>query len=356
MAPARDQDLAHDFRALYLRYSVRAESRYAALFRTGTIEAKYEPASEPGKPLPGPGWRRVFLPYVGPLPSKPVIQAIVPLTSSETTAASLLLILNEAAFACCGLTEHIKCKVLTTTSPPQKDEEGKPIKQLELQEFGFDPIITSTKRTRPLTIRAQTAMGFSFDQHVSDRRYVASSYELIPTGAEPWSFAKICFARGAHRGLEPRDGEYSSPTWVQFLPSANFGETEFKAPTPQGNDWVWLLTNNPQPPQREEQFKYFVLLTETVWDVRGDNSQRRVLGIKEARLVPSGAGWELRFTGAGTEARLLEVQVVPGEPAPTEANFWEGLIKPFDKSGAPSEASYRVTRMSKPVTLTGKAS
>ncbi len=184
----------------YVRYALRAHSRYAGLFaqrRQPTITRTNESRSI--------CWRSAFLRYAGPTPSLPVIRAIVPLTEPAGDSgaldlvAPLLVVVDEQAFDRCGITEALECQVIAEDVTMSDSPIAKPHLQ-----YGHDPIIDTTvdprhfARTKPVSMRVEGPFGYTFDTDARQPLFVASSYLIRPPeldGIRAWDFAKVRFRR-----------------------------------------------------------------------------------------------------------------------------------------------------------------
>lgn len=416
-----EDSFARDLLARYVRYGLRVHSRYEPLFRRTREKAAPVTSTQPhaiygeARNLTGVGWRRALVRYRGPRPLKPVVQAIVPLTLSdekEGGAAPFMLVLDETMFAQCGITEWIECEIVKVALPDADKSDnrdkidcgGTLVTRKLLHQAGYDPLITADNAAcampsaddvtlRPLLVGP---FGHTKDTGARQPLLASSSFLVEPRDeaagwrAHSWDFAKVRFRRLSGDDLLDNDageGDWTEPTWVQFLPSSGFdlsrkrGEAiDLVAEWDVGAKAIRLGTSsvevNPFPAMKKfSMFKYCLLLTFQVKDFRGKGKyevyhdcvkldfaadDKSLYGAYDRAADPQSA--------AVLTARLVEVQSVPARPRggaePYEyedlpqvgANedfgqkFWAALFDRPDVGTAPN-AKYRITRISPPVSV-----
>jgi len=395
-----------DARAYYIRYGVRAHSRYRGLFASlaHPVVGKHHvnlngtgggAAALKSYSLSGVGWRRAFVPYRGEKPPKPVVRAIVPLSRAyhEGTefdkVSPLMVTLDETMFGFCGITEAIECEVERVTLPPGETFDDGTGTRRQLFQAGPDPILDiKTYHNKlnadagSLTLRCDEPFGHTFDTDARQPLFNSTSLILRPDPSfRPWDFARIRFrrvSRGAAQTGTTTQGEWTTPLWVQFLPSSTFGldneDGQHITLTSQQGRLVltFPVRANPQVdpnPQLHPSaprlpwssngqtltfFKYWLLFTEAVTDFRGKRDREQYLADVQVEPVAAADGSvTLSFNPPAAAAgrdnircRLLEVQVPPGGQI---GDLWKAL---FDlRPGAENSPDYldataRITRVS----------
>lgn len=370
-----------DLRAYYVRYAVRAHSRYKGLFEqlavpvTSRQEIKLNGGA--GVMLTGTGWRRAFVPYRGPKPPKPTIKAIVPMSKvsdQKEGVSSLMVVLDEAMFSFCGITEAIECEVELAQLP--KDGLPKELSDFSLFQVGPDPLLSEKTykekfKKEPgqeprLILSCQDPFGYTFDTDARQPLFSSSSLILSPqyqtSGAAKgslagWDLARIRFRR-VSQAVPPSDiaargaeEEWTKPVWVQFLPAASFGldfeGTVIQTEKPGGKRAFELKVLSQNPFGEDKFFKYWLLLTSTVTDFRGLKEREQYVASVPAKVSVVGSTAAIEFQppadlqDKNLKCRLLEVQVPPKETQDTD--LWKDLLG-LDADS--NDAKARITRIS----------
>lgn len=390
-----------DPRAYYVRYAVRAHSRYKPLFTslatpvTSRQLLKLKEALPDNTtvvretPVSGVGWRRALVPYRGPKPPRPVVKAVVPLSQAAgegETVAPLLVVLDETMFSFCGITESVECEIELAQLPKDLNPA-----EHRLFQVGPDPLLSTgtyvekLKTIRRLVLRCEDPFGYTFDSDARQPFFSSTSLTLKPEfkhGAKDdslasWDMARIRFRRLSHLPAEGDAGgaedEWTKPTWVQFTPAASFGLSWATATAARrsagpaggatsvvlkvGGDGVEQLFN----PEGGRLFQHWLLLTKSVRDFRGFREREHYVAtvraavreeggaaLIEARLPEKEKDGELR-------CRLMEVQVTPKD-SPSGDDPWADLLGGGGESAAAADpeakdAKGRVTRISPVVVL-----
>ncbi len=362
--------------ARYIRYALRAYSRYAGLFAR-----RLEPTTTRSNRTPSIGWKSVFLRYVGATPQRPIVRAIVPLTepageaSGHSALPPLLVVLDEVAFEQCGISEGLECEVMSE-EPTQPASDGSPRKNV--LQYGRDPIVdrpigngTTVPLPDSLSLSVEGPFGYTFDTDARQPRFGASSY-LVSPPADPrvraWDFLKVRFRRLAERRTaaqpsmihehpadHPSLANWTSPTWVQFTPSNHFGVPWKNVKALPIQDDIQLVVQTAEDDVRRDtsQFIYFALVTASVRDFRGEIGQERYVEDAFAPAIPGkkGGGVLFSFASRGQHTlamwvRIVEVQVAFNAVVPqTSREFWAQLLDAED-GHEPRDAGYRITRIS----------
>lgn len=347
------RDRIPDDRSAWVRYSVRIRSRYQGLF----------PALSPVVARAGgSSWKRAYARYVGRGVSRPVVQAIVPLTrGDESGVASLLVVLDETAFTQAGISESLEAKIDSVESPANRENH--------YRELGRDPIIQvepSSPVAGALSVPVTGPFGHTHDDEgVRFPAFGASSYILHPpAGARPWDFARIRLRRVHEEGAPERPSDWTSGHWVQFLPGSEYG-SNYRVET---DDVVNISFDDPHGTfavlQASKRFAYVALVTKKTTDFAGVEGEKYVsIHLCQSKIADKRV--TLSFAFGPTEStvthrvRVIEVQLGPetqasqlfdvmtvtsttGKTNPA-VKFWAGLA-PADGS----EATHRITRISGP--------
>jgi hypothetical protein len=358
-------DRVEDARAQYTRYGLEVVSRYAGVYSDHASVV----AQTPG--LNGRGWKRAAFANIGPRPAKPVIKAIVPLTRPTTPQSlpPLLVLLEDAAFAQCGVSEWIEAEVVQTHS-------YRTGQKMDLLEIANDPILTPNAQVRsaasPRAFTVSGPFGYTFDDvAVRQPLFAASGYLLdAPTDPskdlhlQPWDFVRIRMRRiadWAAPGLA-LESDWTQPTWVQFLPSSSFGyfpddpDGRPSATSPRPGVYRLPMAAN-EIIDKSKRFTYGVLVTRGITDVRGDTSHEVYEKLVQGACVLEGHNTFVEFTMGAVDAkiarwlRIIEVQVTPDWASSRdtlltdEADFWRHLLE-LDAGAERGDARYRITRIS----------
>lgn len=415
----QEESFAKDLLSRFVRYGLRVYSRYEGLFPAEAKprvtkqflvnDANNAPNNDPPI-LSGTGWRRVLIRYRGAKPTKPVVQAVVPLTQNYEAAekaGSLLLVLDETMYEQCGITERIECEVMTAALPKgenqivcganvlrslphQADQESL------LHQAGHDQLVRTDNAAcelpdpakQTLALELVGAFGHTFDTGARQSLFGSSSFIVRPyiwnngqKQAAAWDFAKVRFRRLS--GSEPPEVEaeekdWTEPLWVQFLPAGNFDlETPLNESLKLTLDLtakkITLSNNAAENPFLSmatfKMFKYCLLLTFRVKDFRGVDEGHEVyhdcvrLDFLEenGRLVLKGdyAGAAAGEISDLLSARLIEAQTTREKPSDDFAEllpevgaadfarqFWEKL---FAAEATGENTQFRITRISESV-------
>ena len=356
-----------DLRAQYLRYGLRVFSRYESIFEDHLPVTTVQPSRKGS--LFGVGWDRVFVPYRGPIPSSPVIKAIVPLTTSHGRGLpTLLLVLDESAFGQCGITESIECRIELA-----KKGEGGP----DLYELGADPILSIKKnvgwldngKQRYLAVKGPT--GYTFDTDARQSLFARSNYEIVPPKiASSWDMAKISFRRlSGNKEIDlarnkTLDHDWTTAHWVRFLPgpllvwkkdqNAAHGDalisTNEKSTISFPNLSSRIDVNYYDSIDQLKRFKYYLIVTRQVHEYRGFEDQEiyekdyLLKEFKDKRCTIHNYS-ALDLLNNSYRGRMVEVQVagVPGEAPGEDRTLGEVL---FEQDPVTREPEGMITRVS----------
>jgi hypothetical protein len=374
-----------DLRAYYVRYGIRAYSRYRGLFRELTFPKVSKHRLDAPTPftLSGVGWRRAFLAYRGPRPKKPIIRAIVPLSKSYEDdkqgdlVAPLMVTLDETMFSFCGITETIECEIERANLPPGETFKCGADAKSSLFQIGPDPILSTgtyecqqPANTERPTLPCQEPLGHTFDTDARQPLFNSTSLIVRPTALfapgngtqalRAWDFAKVRFRRLGRADDADLSGgsddEWTSPVWVQFIPSSTFGVFAWdKSNGPRhsmaadGTVRVEIDRGPSAPLAAANVFEYYMLFTNTVSDFRGKSDREQFLSCKKIALQVGGNAADpiaITFTppqNPDLRCRLLEVQVhKPG--AEVADDLMNDLFAPVGDEL--SDAKARITRVS----------
>jgi hypothetical protein len=368
-----------DLRAYYVRYAVRAHSRYKGLFpqlaTPVTSRQEFRPDGGPPVEVSGTGWRRALVPYRGPKPPKPVVKAVVPLSQDvqgepgrSGQTAPLMVVLDEAMFSFCGITELVECEVELAQLPKDLAAEGRRLFQVGPDPLlGIDTYVEKLKNVGRLVLRCEDPFGHTFDTDARQPLFSSTSLTLRPqpeaqvaglASLAAWDMARVRFRRLSNLKAKGEGGgadeDWTKPTWVQFLPAASFGlqwvkEADTHGAAAGGNLAFELkvLVEDPFLFDAEGKFfKYWLLVTKAVRDFRGFRERERYVDTVPA-TVRNGAGTaSVEFRppeqgGAALMCRLVEVQVSPADEPGTD--IWKDLLDVNENS---DDAKARITRIS----------
>jgi hypothetical protein len=360
----------------YVRYALRAHSRYAGLF-----PQRRQPTTTRTNESRSISWQSAFLRYAGPTPSLPVIRAIVPLTEPADSArgldvvAPLLVVLDEQAFDRCGVTEALECQIMAEeTSVYVKPPPDPEIDQKTHLQYGHDPIIDTAvdprifDRSAPVSMPVDGPFGYTFDTDARQPRFVASSYLIRPpeiNGVRAWDFAKVRFrrlaegpTRGAAPDASPRPADadaklWTRPLWIQLPPSRRFNLAWKEVAVRQVSDRIEIATPSGERGDLSDhtaRFAHYVLVTAAVRDFRGSAGHERYIEIALARVGGQDSSVlltsePLANPGSGEQRwiRIVEVQIGHNVVPPSVSDeFWRQLLDA--ESG--EDAKYRITRVS----------
>jgi hypothetical protein len=366
---------SNDLKATYLRFGVRAYSRYAGILNSGySAEARQDPDA--------PAWRSCFVPCRKFVNIKPLdVKLILPLTrkASDEQLPGLMVLLRGPWFQEGGLGELIEAEVQSAPDPDYADD-AKPT--TFYYQYGPDPILNSTLSVAPLVVgqddvqlrRLTGPVGHTFDVGSDDPLFVNTSFLLSPPEIrrpnkqkvretvpnDPWSFCRIRLKRVIHldqEGPKKAESQFTQPFWVQYLPDFSiFGGIDVSDLFLKMTDATHLqLRDNAGPKQLDGQgyFSLLVVLTRRVIDATGSEGQEEFAGLFQ-KADPS--NWALVGTQAVADyqtsefrARVIEVQ--PGSaagPLPKLSSadtLWDAMFR----SDLKDSARARITRISSPV-------
>lgn len=380
-------DFKNEKRAQYVRYGMRVISRYAGLMkgqRAFQESEEYVLLDDGGKSveyqMPGLGWKRVFIPYRGQRPSKPVIKALIPLTASpeyflndsslqQPSASPLLVVLEEQAFKECGISESITIQL--EVAQGSELVGGVPN---ELYQVGSDPILESNGTIyKPDASDTSSPLrgpyGHSYDLDSRQPLYSASSY-LIPrillqqglspvNISQPWTFAKVMLRRLS--GKKTIDESivnaeinevFTKPVWIQFLPDRDtiFGEISL-AKTVAG----YSISINCSQPIPGTPFDFWLLITDKIVDYKGHQESelyRGVVKLTSGGNSLTGTTGGLEFDPNNCRMRIIERQVATIAPLPDavgthsiDDDLWWSIL-----GNTENDAPARISRISSPRT------
>jgi len=366
---------SNDLKATYLRFGVRAYSRYAGIL-SSDYSAEARPDADSGV------WRSCFIPCRKFLDIKPLdVRLILPLTRKATDEQlpGLMVLLRGPWFQEGGLGELIEAEVQVAPDPTYSDG-GTP--QKFYYEYGPDPILTSNAPATLLTVGEDEVhfrpligpVGHTFDVGSDDPLFVNTSFllsapeirhpneEHLKKGVsnDPWSFCQIRLKRVIHLGQGGRkkvESQFTQPFWVQYLPDFSiFGGIDVADLFLKMVDATHLeLRDNTGPKQLNGDgfFSLFVVLTRRVTDATGSEGQEEFAGLFQ-KIDPS--TWEIVGRRTVTDyktsefrARVIEVQPGKGSASlpklATDDTLWDAMfrldLKDSDRA--------RITRISSPV-------
>ena len=137
-----------------------------------------------------------------------------------------MLVLDQTAYAQCGITEQIECELVKVNDSANN----------QLYQLGHDPILRvdtddlPTPQNVTLKFKLVGAFGHTFDTGARQPLFGSSSY-IIQAGLkdnqynfEDWGFAKLRLRRlsGNADSVVPDENDWTDPVWVQFPPSSKF--------------------------------------------------------------------------------------------------------------------------------------
>lgn len=371
-----EHDVEGDRRALLYRFGLTAWSRYEGLIPTAREKVMATISLDGGTKSISHPWRRLVVPcrWVDAVPL-PKIKLAVPLTeASGSSAAGLLVVLNEPWYEVGGLAETLSTEVLTV-----KDPKGQ-----SRPELGPDPILTGAgwDPKQSVSIEAEAPFGHTFDTDAKNPLFLATSFVLpapkAASGDLSWHFARIRFQRTLRIDGTYRKSVPTSPLWVQFLPSSSAydfatknGAVPFDALALEIDPGVRLVARGAHDgvkvgskvkPAQESRVRFVqvLLLTRRIRDVSGRPGESYA-GLYQ----PAGETWtpidappQLPKSPEGYLARLVEVQErIPEVETGGTTDFWSRLFPPgpSTEGGFGDDAQARIVRVSSPIPMDGPA-
>ena len=395
-------DLSSDLRALYFRFAIRIYSRYDGLpdfspFTTGaSVTSRIALTDTQGSADGFTVWKRIFVPArVAPNAkmAKPKVLLCIPLTTAldpqgypilsgsasapSVSRTDLLVIADEPWHQTAGLAEQLIASIESTTNP---DRTTRP-------QIGPDPILSGAALDQALAATFQaangtsaqsigTAMGATFDE-VTDAPLFANTCfhvrlpQIQDTAGKfnqslDWVMAKLQFSRAIDTGMyDPTLGTApQSPltdgTWVQLLPSSDhFNSSAGPVAVTDlvfQTDTVVSLRKRASPATvvslqpsvaSSNQLEVWALLMQSIVDAAGLPAE-----VYTGLICLSGTSVNLTATSPtlanADHLYLLEVQKTVEAPLPTATNppDWLERLFPSSDPSAPTNAAYRVVRLS----------
>ncbi len=335
-------DYEKDLSGRYMKYRLRAFSRYAGLAKDYPAYLSHQRPLEtaPGAPneANAAGWARAYVAYEGPPPVRPSILATIPLTDSPMKGRGdlpcpLLLVLDQPPFTG-GIDEEITCEVL---------------------QYGRDPILSADSvdpEFEALTLEVEGPYGHSRDTDAQRPLYTLGSYIVYPpklTSAAAWDMAQLRFRR-THQSLgkadeAARSSEWTDPRWVQFLPQRSFGG-DLAAIFDEARRVLTVALTFSAAPEPEVHFEYLFLVTQRIVDYRGRNDMEEIVDIVPASRQPGDPvtfvhEFDAPLPQRQYSVRLCEVQLATDETLPRDIR-----ASLLDGSKDAKDAGFRLTRIS----------
>lgn len=202
-----DEPAGADASPRYVRYTIEASHRYAALYlpmmRTEDGRNHFEPyVAEQSFAIPGgtqpatDHWKRAFRPGANvPHVPRPAVRLVVPLTRSlerdAGTGADLLVVLNEEVDTISPLLTRLEAGIEVVT---RKWEDGTAESRLE---FGPDPILSCKAQSGTFVgLSCVGPLGHTFDTDSREPYFVGMSYVVKASPVmQAWDMAKLSFRR-----------------------------------------------------------------------------------------------------------------------------------------------------------------
>ena len=365
---------SNDLKATYLRFGVRAYSRYAGILSSNySIEARPDADSR--------GWKSLFIPCRKFVDIKALdIKLILPLTrkASDEQVPGLMVLVRGPWFQEGGLGEFIEAEV-EIAPDPRYPVGGKPT--TFYYQYGPDPILKSSPATQLVKgtdeVRFGTLtgpIGHTYDVGSDDPLFVNTSFLLSPptithnnnakinepVANDPWSFCQIRLKRVIHLNQDESkkvESKFTQPFWVQFLPDFSiFGGIDVSNLVLKMIDASHLQFQDDTAAKEisaQGFFSLYVVLTRRVVDATGSEGQEEFVGLYQKA---NSSTWSLvgpqtvaDYMTGEFRARVIEVQAGSGSgPLPTLASadsLWDALFRADQQDSARA----RITRISAPV-------
>jgi hypothetical protein len=360
----------NDLRSTYLRFSLRAYSRYAGILRNNAFVDATGPESEI--------WKSCLIPCRKVVNVKPPdLKLILPLTQSQPGESSpgLLVLLRGPWFQEGGLGEAIEAVVDSVANPEEAASTT------YYFQYGIDPIL-ATKENKGAPLDRSKAniefkniigpIGHTFDVNSDDPLFVNTSF-LLPAPSlsgqaaphQPWNFCRLRLKRVIyldHAGNRKAESAETSPHWVQFLPASSiFGKLDVSALKLSKNSGGQQLQFTEQDVPRtlepayspQKVFTLYAVITQAVMDATGMQGQEEYVTV--ARQETDGRIWTVLGPALSEQAtyraRVIEVQAGQNrasQPYQSADILWKSI---FDDS-VPDTDRARIVRISPPIEST----
>lgn len=233
-----------DSRALYCRYFLTIQSRYAPLLEKPTVS------------FPVGLYRRGLVPYRGRVPKPPLVLAVIPLTQSllipgaippiSPTATPILVLLDECWFREYGPGERLLAKLDREPNDPGEDifisPDGSWVTRENPRPYRIGPLpdhftakpgagearyllgraTAEQDNANPKLLPVYGPFGFSFDE--STDQSLASSTAFVvspPNESRPHFALTLRFQRKLEFPSRGDESEWSGPYSVHLLPDSN---------------------------------------------------------------------------------------------------------------------------------------
>jgi hypothetical protein len=346
-APIHVELFDQDRRAQLERYAVRVFSRYA-----GLSPLRFVDGQKPGER--GRSWKSAYLPYRGGIPKVPLVRAWMPLTESvekgPAEVAPIMVVLNEAAFDHCGISEGLQVQVIQST--PVKAEFGtEPAAPEAIAQLGPDPVLYQDNPAELYKLQVGESrefselsgpFGYSQDPERSEALFNYSSYVVHPIdGMRPWDLAQVRFRRlTGVAELDAAGANWSAPSWLQFLPAAN-GLSDVRV-SRQGKRLTLTLPkpSHYQQPTTElsRRFFYVLVMTQKIGNyLKRSNNQEQYEktvmcrdGLNQNGELELVAEMPVQYKSKNCRIRIMEVQIATlgGAQVPQSGeSFWQGAFE-----------------------------
>lgn len=398
-------DRRGDGRALYSRFGLEAPSRYFSVTEV-TVTARQKLKKPSGGHVFDP-WRRHLMPVRLRHPLKrPLIRAMLPLTSSDNTAAinplhnpgsspGMMILLAEPFYQQAGIVEQLDCEVVTGKAG-----------QEEYLQAGFDPVL-SKKQLAAVTGNHQhrlvldAPVGLTFDVGATDPLITSSCFfcrvpeELHDDFAQNAgkigattanTFFKVRLRRAIRERVDPQESadevqvreslasEWTESEWVRLLPDAKSlllawpsaldGKRTLVLQSDGTTDVAGWQDPYPWPVEASAdflstRFSYALLVSRMLPDTSG-----RLREIYHCALRGNGNGKfgpfkktekNLKTEDKGKQIVVRIMELFHRSPLPAESDLWTTLFpnEPERPDLDPREdAGARIERMSVPFKIT----
>lgn len=388
-AQIHEENMSHDLRASYFRYSIIVTSRYKGLRNFHVRHVQSLLALETPVPDKSPQkfttWKRFYIPcrWTDQVP-KPAIKFVLPLTHGEDSAvraAGFVVVVSEEWYQVGGLSERLHMEVCMTENTRKKYPTPVEPKPKDMRyEAGEDPIMYGRSiSVNDVVTKQGEPLGCTFDTDTDAPLFVNTAVyfdppELAwtqPAQVEPaWNFLKVQFKRtlakeGHADGSRDRVSELSPPIWIQLLQQSSLYLNE------NNNSWhrikdltleVDKLGTNIagnfsnggvvklQPTKSDDNiFSLWIMVTRKITDMLGNKEHESFVSVLpySSNKGLTGPDFDKTFMpGFDYLARVIEVQQVRGFSS-TES-FFDFLFVPERMS----DVGARIVRVSEPTQVT----